>query len=525
MSPDAPESETEAAFRRLLTSSTTGNISLAGAYAVGYAAFAHAQSEGTQPSWYQEVDPLDLLFLGACWPGTFRDEFEFANARDAWLRLLKGTAQGRGVERFVREVVAASEELGLPVDDWELLPALAVRLEAARLDGRRLPRRILPGAALRGCREVFGPPPDLQLPDPAQDAKERVKRFWKTKEKKARNGDTPRAVLRAGLWRFEDAGLPVREEPGLLLPALYAALLTKPGERFEDLGDHATAWACSLNDTSPLVAVVDVLLLAPDAAGMSVDETLGRLFSLPAFTAPLPSDALLWTSSPGLALPRLAFELGIPRVSTLSMELTPDLLDWAGTQTRMRLNAAARGGDAAADAWDDPDTDQDAADEEEWEARRTAVREAMRKRAGRKSGATSPSDRPRSGTGVQRVWNADGSSVVTLPADDPQGREMTAALEGQLEAFREKFGREPEPNDPLFFDPDADEPTRITPERFDGMLLDMAERAAGLGIDPAYLHAWRELGYVVTEDNRQAFSAAEIIAFGRAVVRHREAAG
>jgi HEPN domain-containing protein len=41
------------------------------------------------------------------------------------------------------------------------------------------------------------------------------------------------------------------------------------------------------------------------------------------------------------------------------------------------------------------------------------------------------------------------------------------ALEEQLEAFREKFGREPEPEDPVFFDPEADRPTAMSKEKVD----------------------------------------------------------
>jgi hypothetical protein len=43
-----------------------------------------------------------------------------------------------------------------------------------------------------------------------------------------------------------------------------------------------------------------------------------------------------------------------------------------------------------------------------------------------------------------------------------------------------------------------------------------------MGIDPAYFHAWRELGYVVSEENRSMFTVAEVITFQRAVARHRE---
>ncbi|MEU3751760.1 hypothetical protein AB0H17_03180 [Streptomyces olivoreticuli] len=520
-----PRTLGEEALGRLVRSNEPGKLSLAGAYALGYGALGFAQQEGTDPDWYQEIDPLDALFLGTAWPQTFRDEFEFANARDAWLRLLHGTVHGKGIQRFVRETVSASEELGLPVDDGKLLLALTGRLEAAGLDQRRLPRRLLPGPALQDCRAVFGPSPDLQFPDPPEGAKKRVRRFWKDAEEKSWADDTPRAVLRDGLRRLQDAGLPVEEESGLLLPALYAALMTKPGELLEDMGEHSWAWALSLDEASTLVPVLDVLLVAAELE-MSVTQTLGHLFAVPAFTEPIPSEAMLWTSSPGLALPRLAFELGIPKVSTLEGSVTPDLLDWVGMHARMRLSAAARRSAAnldleetdSADSADGAQTESD----EQWAERREAVREAVQQKIRKNSGGTAPTrrrpDRP-----VERIWNADGSSKIRISTDTSQGEKLKEALEGQLDAFREKFGREPGPGDPLFFDPDADEPTRLTKEYFDDMMLDMVERAVEMGIDPAFLHAWREVGYVVTEENRSGFTAAEAIAFDRALARHQEA--
>jgi hypothetical protein len=60
--------------------------SLAGAYALGYAALGMAQQQGDEPEWYHELDPLDTLFLGSAWPQGFRDGYEFANARTAWLK-------------------------------------------------------------------------------------------------------------------------------------------------------------------------------------------------------------------------------------------------------------------------------------------------------------------------------------------------------------------------------------------------------------------------------------------------------
>jgi hypothetical protein len=42
---------------------------------------------------------------------------------------------------------------------------------------------------------------------------------------------------------------------------------------------------------------------------------------------------------------------------------------------------------------------------------------------------------------------------------------LSQDMEAQRKLFREKFGRDPGPHDPLFFDPDADEPRPMTREQ------------------------------------------------------------
>ena len=72
----------------------------------------------------------------------------------------------------------------------------------------------------------------------------------------------------------------------------------------------------------------------------------------------------------------------------------------------------------------------------------------------------------------------------------PMTPRVHQALIEQKKAFIEKFGREPGPNDPVFFDPDKDVPTPIDPDRF-GADLEKAIRDAG--IDPAKAEAIRKL--------------------------------
>jgi hypothetical protein len=64
-------------------------------------------------------------------------------------------------------------------------------------------------------------------------------------------------------------------------------------------------------------------------------------------------------------------------------------------------------------------------------------------------------------------------------------------LERQRQAFREKFGRDWGPKDPIFFDPNADEPTPMSPVAMEAEVL-AAMRMAGL--PPAYAYAYKKTG-------------------------------
>src|SRR5688500_13083409 len=59
---------------------------------------------------------------------------------------------------------------------------------------------------------------------------------------------------------------------------------------------------------------------------------------------------------------------------------------------------------------------------------------------------------------AQRVRQPGGGLALTWNTDTPEGRMLQEALQDNLRAFREKFGRDPGPDDPMFFDPDADDP-------------------------------------------------------------------
>jgi hypothetical protein len=145
---------------------------------------------------------------------------------------------------------------------------------------------------------------------------------------------------------------------------------------------------------------------------------------------------------------------------------------------------------------------------------------AERRRSGRNTPDSWWSDHTTRGSPSGSAHN-DGTTVYQWPVDSPQDKHLHEAMERQAERFHEKFGRDPGPEDPIFFDPDADEPR---PFDLDIATREMAEelRHAGIaaGIDPSLIEAWCELGYVVTEDTRHLFSASDIAVWNETVRRH-----
>ena len=76
--------------------------------------------------------------------------------------------------------------------------------------------------------------------------------------------------------------------------------------------------------------------------------------------------------------------------------------------------------------------------------------------------------------------------------------EVQRGMEDQFQRFREKFGRDPGPDDPVFFDPDADTPQELAGDRVDSEIVDAMVKA---GIEPEKIYAYRKTGLIVTEQN------------------------
>ena len=381
----------EAALARMLRFNAPDRMSLAGAYALGYGTLGMAQIDGDNPDWYHELDPLDALVLGTVAPKRFADGYEFANARDRWLDSLRGTVHWRGIETFVRLVVAASNEFRRPLDDGELMMAVMGRVEDARLDQRKLPRALLPETALADSRLALGLSATAALPDPPADAAELAAQFWKSTELDlgVEHDDTAADALREGVWLLRRAGLNAVDEPTLLLPALYLALVAREDDLLDEAPERAEAWAQGLADDSPLAPIVDTIRTGAERQ-LSSSEILARLYGLTAFTGQVRAEDRTWHSEPGYALQHIAFELGFTEIST----------------------------------------------------RDHTVRKLS--------------------------------------------KDAAAALRVQRERFIEQFGRPPAPDEPLFFDPDSDEPTTISPVELERASVAQLE---ALDVSAAWIYA------------------------------------
>lgn len=108
---------------------------------------------------------------------------------------------------------------------------------------------------------------------------------------------------------------------------------------------------------------------------------------------------------------------------------------------------------------------------------------------------------------VQRTTNADGSVTVTPPASETD--DLRDMMEEAAERFRAKFGREMRPDDPVFFDPDADEPVPMDEEKVIAEIHDQAERMPNPEMR-AHMLAFADCGYMVTEMNQHTFTAHEV---------------
>lgn len=134
-------------------------------------------------------------------------------------------------------------------------------------------------------------------------------------------------------------------------------------------------------------------------------------------------------------------------------------------------------------------------------------------------GRASRRRRERRGTGrqIRRIDRPDGSRELQV-TDPALAAELGAGFEAQAVRFREKFGRDPGPQDPLFFDPDADEPRPIPVVKIEAEAVAAMERA---GLPPELIYAYQQTGLIVTADNQHLLDEADLDEWNDAIDRYR----
>lgn len=100
------------------------------------------------------------------------------------------------------------------------------------------------------------------------------------------------------------------------------------------------------------------------------------------------------------------------------------------------------------------------------------------------------------------------------PDEIPINAELRAALDHQFKLFKTKFGRDPGPNEAVFFDPDADTPQPINPDKLEAEIT----RAMSLaGIEPAKIYAYKKTGLLASSENWDLLSDQDRAAWNQAL--------
>jgi hypothetical protein len=97
------------------------------------------------------------------------------------------------------------------------------------------------------------------------------------------------------------------------------------------------------------------------------------------------------------------------------------------------------------------------------------------------------------------------------------GPDQAAALEAQVRRFEEKFGRPPGPDDPLFFDPDADEPQPVSLTGLETETVAVLEAA---GICPAWIYAYQHTDGLLPRSDGSFASARDQAEWDEVISRY-----
>jgi len=120
---------------------------------------------------------------------------------------------------------------------------------------------------------------------------------------------------------------------------------------------------------------------------------------------------------------------------------------------------------------------------------------------------------------TERTDYDDWSCSVTMTP------ELKEVLKGQKKLFIRKFGREPGPDDPVFFDADADTPQFITGQKVEQLVEEVVQAMRKAEIDERYIYAYRKTGLFITEENVDLMTPEELEEFEEAIREYERLRG
>jgi hypothetical protein len=96
-------------------------------------------------------------------------------------------------------------------------------------------------------------------------------------------------------------------------------------------------------------------------------------------------------------------------------------------------------------------------------------------------------------------------------------REIKGVLRDQRKAFIKKFGREPGPDDPVFFDPEASKPLALDQKQLEDATL---KAMLAAGTPPHFVYAYQKTGFIVNEDGYKSMSPEDRAEYDAAVAEY-----
>jgi len=100
--------------------------------------------------------------------------------------------------------------------------------------------------------------------------------------------------------------------------------------------------------------------------------------------------------------------------------------------------------------------------------------------------------------------------------------EFHQAMQRQLQAFRDKFGRDPEPDDPVFFDDDVDAPVPINLDSLQRQIVAVMNKAC---VSPELIYAYCRTGVIATDQNYGLLSPEDRDAWECAIAEYSRQRG